>query len=307
LQQLTFAGSTIGEPWWTVGEIVAAALQPHGYDVTVEHESASHRNIPWVMQGRAQLGVTTDRHLAAARDKKGLHAESSLDDLRALATISRPNWLALAVRRNLGLTSLHEVRQRQYPLRILAGGTERGEELDLVLRYHGFTLDDLLAWGGAHYRWSGRMEGPWVRQGLVDALLGNIYSGYTPHGRYWYEATVLMDLHFLDFEAGLIEQLVQEYGYQRGTIPHGLFPGLDRDIPSVSQQSMVIYARKDLPDDLAALVARSLDARSDLFKQARSPLYYERERVAVNDFLPLHPAAERYYRERGYPIQTPSG
>jgi hypothetical protein len=53
---------------------------------------------------------------------------------------------------------------------VLAGGTERGGELDVILGQYGMTMADIEAWGGHHYRWSGRMEGPWVRQGLVDFL-----------------------------------------------------------------------------------------------------------------------------------------
>src|SRR6476469_3763332 len=152
MPDLTFGGSTVGEPWWSVGEIVAAALQPHGYNVTVEADAGSHNNIPWVMSNRAQMGVTTDRHLAAARDRKGLHAESSLDDLRAIARISRPNWLALAIRRELNIGSLHELRERKLGVGVLAGGTERGGELAVVLGHYGMTMDDIISWGGAHYR-----------------------------------------------------------------------------------------------------------------------------------------------------------
>jgi len=305
-KHLTFAGSTVGEPWWTVGEIVAEVLKPFGYDVTVEADAASHNNIPWVMDRRANIGVTTTRHFAAARDKKGVHAGSDLRDLRAIATLFRPSWMAIAIRRDLGITSLEDLKARKHPVGVLAGGTERGGELDVILGHYGFSIGEIESWGGHHYRWSGRMEGPWVRQGLVDLMIGNIYVGYTPHGRYWYEGTVLQDMLFLDSDEALLDKLMTEFGYGRGKVPHGIFPGVDRDIPSVSQPDMTIYSRKELDPDLALLVARQLDERSELFSEARSPLYYARKRVGHSTFLPLHPVVEEYYRSQGYPVATPS-
>ncbi len=303
---LAVATSTIGEPWWTCGEVIQESLAPQGWTVGVIHESYSHKNIPWILERKADIGVTSTRHLAAATERKGVHADSDLSGLVAIATIVRPSWLGLAARRDLGIASLDDVRERKMPIRLLAGGTERGGELDVVLRHHGLTLDEIVSWGGQHFRWSGRMNGSYVRDGVVDVMLGNIYAGYTPHGRFWYEATILNDMRFLDFGPKLIDELVHDFGYSRGIIPEGLFPGVDRDIPSVEQENVLIYCRRDLPDDVAGLIARALDENADLFKAQRSPFYYERHQIGRNAYLPLHPAVESYYRSKGYPIETPA-
>lgn len=139
-----------------------------------------------------------------------------------------------------------------------------------------------------------------MREGVVDAMLGNIYLGYTPHNRFWYESTMLQDMCFLGFDDDLIDKLVREFGFLRGTLPHGLYRGVDRDIPTASTDTIYLYCRKDLPDELAGLIARSLDERLDLFKNSRSVLYYERQVVGQSPLIPLHPSVERYYRSKGY-------
>ena len=48
------------------------------------------------------------------------------------------------------------------------------------------------------------------------------------------------------------------------------------------------------------LFVRYLVLDSDLFKCARSVFYYEREEVWKSPVIPLHPAAEEYYRKKGY-------
>lgn len=299
MPRLVFAGSSVGEPWSICGLVAARALAAYGYEVTVAHDSNSHRNIPYVVGRRAEVGATTPRHLAAARLRRGDHANDSVEELAALAVIRRPQWLALAVRPDLGVADLREAGRRRLPLRIFSGTPAPGEDLDVVLRHHGFGLDEVVGWGGRHLRWHAQPRDLYVREGIVDVLLAWVYVGYTPTSRHWLEATVLKGFRFLEFEPALLDRLV-ELGYGRGAIPEGLLPGVDRDIRSVVQDTIVIYGRRDLPDQLAELVARALDERAELFTHARLPLYYERERVGRCDDLPLHPAAERYYRARGY-------
>src|ERR1051326_4918050 len=88
--------STIGEPWWTVGEIVAEGLQPFGYEVKVEDDPASHNNIPWVMDGRADSGVTTtSRLIELIHDVEEGRRKQGFDLLRVLQPAREQ---ALAVR-----------------------------------------------------------------------------------------------------------------------------------------------------------------------------------------------------------------
>ncbi len=304
MPSLTFAGSSIGEPWSICGGVAGRALARYGYDVTVAHDSNSHRNIPYVIARRAEIGATTPRHLVAARSHQGDHAADSVDEIAALAVIRRPQWLAIAVRPDLGVRDLRDIARARMPVRIFAGTPAPGEDLDVVLRHHGFTIDDVADWGGKHLRWHAQPRDFYVREGVADVLIAWIYVGYTPTSHHWLEATVLKGFRFLDLEADLIDRLLR-LGHAKGVIPEGLLPGIDRDIPSVVEDTIVIYGRRDLPDDRAETVVRALDEGADLFSHARIPLYYERERVGVCPELPLHPAAQRYYRSRGYLPRLP--
>ena len=299
-KRLTFAGSTVGEPWWTIGEIVARVLEPHGYQVSIAHESFGDNNVRWITGRKAHVGVTTPVLMQSAINGVHEFKGERHRGLTHIATILRPNWLALAVRHDTGISDLREVKRRKYPLRILAPNPDPGSYLDTVLRHYGTNLEEIEGWGGRFMKWSGRLMGGYVREGSVDLMLGNIYLGYTPHNRFWHEATILHDIRFLEFEEGLIEKLVQKFGYLRGIIPHGLFRGLDRDVASVSTDAVYIYCLKNQSATLVRLIAEGLDQSSELFKNVRSAMYYERDQVWKNRVIPLHPAAEKYYRAKGY-------
>ena len=98
----------------------------------------------------------------------------------------------------------------------------------------------------------------------------------------------------------LITKLVKKYGFKRGTIPHGLFRGVDRDVPTIVDEYLFIYCLKSQDAKLVRLIAEGLDKNSELFKHTRSAFYYERDEVWKNPIIPLHPAAAEYYRSKGY-------
>ncbi|MFB3887413.1 MAG: TAXI family TRAP transporter solute-binding subunit [Thermodesulfobacteriota bacterium] len=297
-KKITFAGSVVGEPWWTTGEIVAKILKPHGYEVHISNESFSDNNVRWVTGRKAELGVCTSVHMRSAI--KGIHdyKGEKHENLTLIATLRRPAWIGLAVRHEIGISDLRELKRRKCPLRILASKSVKGGFLDTVLTHHGLSLDEIEGWGGRFLKWTGTSGQ--VREGIVDMMLGNIYLGYTAFSRSWHEATTLFDMRFLSFDQALIRKLVKKYGYKSGAIPHGLFRGVDRDVPTVVDDYLFVYCLKSQPASLVRLVAEGLDQNSELFKQTRSAIYYERDEVWRSEVLPLHPAAEEYYRTKGY-------
>lgn len=86
-----------------------------------------------------------------------------------------------------------------------------------------------------------------------------------------------------------------------GFIPHRLMRGVDADIPSVERFPQVIYARDELPEAFVYDAAKALDHGRHLFRQTHLPYSYDPLTVARKRDVPLHPGAERYYREVGYP------
>ena len=71
--------------------------------------------------------------------------------LRAITVIPSPDQLAFAVTQRTGLKSLHDIRERRFPLRISIRG-QMDHSLHLVVKEvlsaAGFSLDDVVSWGG---------------------------------------------------------------------------------------------------------------------------------------------------------------
>ena len=70
---------------------------------------------------------------------------------------------------------------------------------------------------------------------------------------------------------------------------------------------LFVYGRDDLPDQFVRDVASGLDEKRSLIKWANQPFSYDPNTVSDGDGVPLHPAAGRYYRERGYMRDVAAG
>ncbi len=311
-KRLVFGGAGPGTPWGTLGEITARALEPYGYEVSIEPEASRGRCPGLVSAGAVDLGAT--QALLTRWAHAGLHRYASagpLPRLRAIATIMHPAWLGVAVRWETGITDLAQVRERQLPVRVLGGS---GDFFQPILEYYGLSHELIESYGGrfvgglAVAPGGGYVVTPHVRAGDVDLILENVYGAYTPEIAALVEASVLMNLRFLPLPSDLIARICREYGGEPGLIPPRLLRGIDAPVASVYRPWQLIFGRDDIPDDFAYLLAQAYDRARPLFRQTHIPYSYDPDEVANGQGVPLHPGAAAYYREKGYPtpIEAPA-
>jgi uncharacterized protein len=303
-RHLAFGGAGPGTPWGTLGEITARALDTHGYAVRIEPEASRGRCPGLISAGRLELGAT--QALLVRWAYAGLHqyaAEGPMPRLRVLATIMLPAWLGVAARWETGITDLAQVRERRLPVRVL-GGT--GELFGAILAHYGLSRELIESWGGAFLPTLAQTAGPryvttpHVRAGEVDLILDNVYAANTPEMAAFLEASVLLNLRFLALPDDLVRAICRDYGGEPGRIPFRLLRGVGAPVASVSRPWQLIFGRDDMPDDFAYLLARAYDEQRHLFRETHIPYSYDPRQVARDNGVPLHPGAERYYRERGY-------
>lgn len=227
--------------------------------------------------------------------------------LRAIAVIPSLDQLGFAVTEKSGLRSLHDIRERRFPLRVSVRG-ERVHSLHLILREvwapFGFTLEDLVKWGGKISYDDAQMGDPHgfrarvgaVRRGEIDAIFDEALN-------LWVNPAVDSGMRFLSLEEPVLEKL-ERVGLRRGTISTKIFPSLDRDVTTVDFSGWPVYTHESVADELIVAFCRGLEESKDSIPwQGEGPLPLEkmcRDTPEGPLTIPLHPAAERFWRERGY-------
>jgi TRAP transporter TAXI family solute receptor len=85
-------------------------------------------------------------------------------------------------------------------------------------------------------------------------------------------------------------------------VPAHTYPSQERDYPTIGLYNFAV-AHKDLPNDLVYKIVKAVfDNREELVKAQPSAKETVPANISRDAVLPVHPGAERYYREIGIPI-----
>ena len=226
-------------------------------------------------------------------------------NVAAVAVLPHYDQLGFAVASRLGFTSLEDIAAKRYPLRVSVRGSIDACTpimVDVVLRAHGFTLADIVAWGG-EITYDQPMPNDPSRIGRLAA--GEIDAIFDEGVVMWANLIAGAGAHFLP--AGHLDALVAQ-GFRRGLLEQSRYPTLPGDIATVDFSGWPIYCRADASDALIDKFCRALVARQDAIvwdiggvRQPPLPLdRMARESPATPQDVPLHPAATAVWQEHGF-------
>ena len=261
-----------------------------------------------VFDGEADLCISTPAgSLPAALTGQSIFAGKPMPSLRALAVLPQNDRMVLAVAGEFGIRSFDELRQKRLPLRIATsvddGFNLIGYTARRFMAAHGIDEDTLRSWGGCFVD-SVRPEQSLfrMRDGEVDAVLQEAIM--TP---WWREAMTQRQGVALAAEEAALERLKQEHGWGRNDLPAGFLPNQPEAAAALDFADFVVVVRDDMPEDVAHLLTWALvETREVIERQFShippqySPLSYPLDPTKMaRPSLPLHPGAQRYYRETG--------
>jgi uncharacterized protein len=301
--------------WGPIGEAVKEAMKPYGYDVQIcyncnrtdsprfvakaliPHDlslSEKAGGDPPPPKAPVDFGVTNAHVLWFAYD--GLYdykADGPQHQLRLIAFLGDPHYFLAAVKADSGITDLRQIKEQHLPVRVLADQNAMGKA---VLEYYGLTKEALESWGGKLVppNAAGRKN--------FDVIISDHASlTNNAENNLFYEVSQQYSLRYLELALQLREQLAEQFKLDLVDVPLELLRGVDRRIPTVARNGQAIYARADAPDDFAYVVAKSIDEHQRLLEYLNRPYFYDTHQVwkTVGD-VPLHPGAQRYYKEVGY-------
>ena len=280
------------------------SLRPQGADRWAVNMIASDgpAAIEQVARGEMQLAISNPAmYPALAVRATGVFKQPI--PLRAITVIPSPDQLAFAVTEETGLKSLHEIRERRFPLRVSMRG-QRDHALhpivDQVLSAVGFSLADIVSWGGqVRYDDGLPMKNNRfgaMQRGEVDMIIDEAVRG-------WINTAAGSGMRALPLDETTLGKL-ESIGLRRAVIPKARYSNLPEDVPALDFSGFLVYTHTDVPDAVVTSICAALEARKDRIGwQEPGPLPLDRmcrDTPAGPLMIPLHPAAEKFWRQRGY-------
>ena len=243
--------------------------------------------------------VNPSAMLTQAYRGTGLYSEPL--PVRVIASYPSYDRFVAAVQPQLGVTSLAEIAERKPALRVSVREDATHSTrvlLDQLLPMYGFTLDDFVSWGGS-LQLNGppgdarRLEG--IRDGSIDV----VFDEGIPT---WLNVGLENGLAPLELEEDVMAGM-EAIGWRRVALPKERFPLLERDVVTIDYSGWPLYTREGLPEEMAYKVCAAIAQRAEYIRWEESytgiaQIGVETEATPLD--VPLHPGAERWYRENGY-------
>lgn len=214
-----------------------------------------------------------------------------------------PSWdrFVYVVHPHTGLKSLAEIKEKRYPLRLSIREDKAHSTrvlVDQTLAAYGFTLADLESWGG-----SLQVNGGPGDKRRMDALAAGTIDAIFDEGLIlWFEKALAAGMKPIPLDEPVFAKL-QAIGWRRVTIPARHYPHLEADHDCLDYGGWPLYTRASLPDEDAYKVCAAIAARKD-------EIFWEDSYTGIGQLgqdtpatprdVPLHPGAERWYKEHGF-------
>lgn len=214
-----------------------------------------------------------------------------------------PTWdrFVYVVHPRTGITSLAQIKERRYPLRLSIREDPAHSTrilLDQSLAACGFTLADIESWGGSF-----QLIGPPGDKRRIAALQEGTLDAIFDEGViHWFDEALAAGMEPITPEESALQQL-EAVGWRRVITPANRFPHLKSDHVCLDYSGWPLYTRASLPDEDAYKACEALQARN-------SEICWESSYTGIGQLgqdteatpmdVPLHPGAAQWYREHGF-------
>lgn len=273
-------GAAITNLWDTEIDFVNASSQASNGGID---------NLTQVSEGEAQVSIAISSNCYECLNGQNSFEGYAYDDLKVIAGLYfNPNQVV--VTESSGITDLAGVKGKHFAV-AAAGSSVEGEcrnhftaaglnyPDDIQVEYIAFSdAADMLS--------NGTIDGAWIMSGAPAAAVSQALSS---------------GCKLLNISDEVISTLQQDYPwYAPYTIPAGTYPNQDEDVQT-SAIKMVMFCRGDLDEETVYELTKVFWENIDSLGESQGNLKGLTPEAAVQDIanLPLHPGAEKYYKEIG--------
>ncbi|HRX21887.1 MAG TPA: TAXI family TRAP transporter solute-binding subunit [Syntrophomonadaceae bacterium] len=252
-------------------------------------------NLYRINNNEVDMGATHNIAAYSAVKGEGIFVEP-LDNITAIASLY-PSTLQIAANKELGIISFDQIIDEKLLIKISIdqSGSTSAETFKRLLAEYGVNEKEFTEWGGEIVYKNMSDSAYMLADGRIDVMsLSTLFPAPTI-----LEMQTNKDLVLLEINQDVLNRMTEKYHYNITVIPNGTYNFLDHDLPSLSTNT-IIAVPKNMPEAAAYEVTRSIGENVDYLHDVHAALKgLTISRMASDVGIPLHPGAEKYYREQG--------
>ena len=258
---------------------------------SVESTEGSIANIEGLRAGEFDMVIVQSDWQFHAYQGDGPFAQAGpYPDLRAVFSL-HPEPFTVVARADSGIATVADLRGKR--VNIGNPGSGQRATTEAVMAANGWTMADFAQVSEL----PSEEQAAALAAGRVDAI---VFTVGHPSGEI-YDATESTSAHLVPITGPTVDRLIADNPYYaKAVIPGGLYRGNDSPTPTFGVRATLVTTA-ETPDDEVYLVVKSVFENFEEFKRLHPALAQldRREMARAALTAPLHPGAERYYREAG--------
>ncbi len=259
-----------------------------GSKATVQSTKASVENLNLLQAGRGELALALGDAVADAwKGEAEAGFKAPLDKLRAIAA-AYSNYIQIVASAESGIKTLADLKGKS----ISVGAPKSGTELNAraIFKAAGLTYEDMGKVEFLPYAESVEL----MKNRQLDATLQSSGLGMAAYR----DLAAMMAVRFIPIPDAVVEKIGSP-AYQPGVIPANTYDGQTEDVPTAAIANIFVSQSRvsdELAYEMTKLMFTNLDRLSAAHAAAKG---IKLDKAAKRLPIPLHPGAERYYKEVG--------
>lgn len=259
-----------------------------GSRTSVQATKASVENLNLLQAGRGELAFALGDSVEDAwNGVADAGFKAPLTKIRAIAA-TYPNYIQIVASAESGIKTLEDLKGK----RISVGAPKSGTELNAKA---------IFAAAGLSYKDMGRVEFlPYaesvelIKNRQLDATLQSSGLGMAAIR----DLASMVKINFVAIPEDVVAK-IDSKAYQAGVIPANTYDNQDSDIPTVAITNLLV-SHEGVSDEVAYQMTKLMfDNLSRLSTSHSAATDIKLEHAVDNLPIPLHPGAERFYKEAG--------
>lgn len=298
-QSLTWASGAQGGGWYTMaGGISSLIKEENGINISTI-PGGSLQNMPFIAKNEAQLAWMQPPFIQAGIEGAEPF-DQKFDKVSIIGNGFGTNHFHFVINEKSPYNSIDEIFKDLKNVSIAVTPVNNSDEwvFKKVLEFYKTDYDEIKAAGGKIIHGSYQEQTDALRNGNIES----VFSQLSLPAASITEASVSKKIKILPFSEELISYL-EQFGLDSNTIPAGTYQDVVNGNEDIKTASMgnVLTVNSDLDEETVYNITKTINENTDKLINIHASLsVYDPKNAILNLTAPLHPGAEKYYKEKGY-------
>lgn len=290
--ELTMGTGSVGGVYYPMGAELSTVwgdnIDVEGFGVSSVESGASVENIAKIQAGEYQLGIAQNTTMINAVNQTGDFEGKTTDKVGVIASLY-PEALQVVTLESTGIESIEDLKGKKVAIGPPGGATR--EAAEMVLKAYGIEEGDYEAYEEGFGDAKSKLQ-----NGTIDASFAvvGVPSSTTDELQ-----AATKEVKFLDIEGEALQKVLDQSQYEAYTVEPGTYEWQKEPVKTITAMALLVGSTDQVSEDLAYKLTKTLFEKSGNMTIAQAKLITKDSALTGVGDLPLHPGAEKYYKEVG--------